>query len=76
MGWLPLMPLLTPNSPVRKDPVLPIYLDAESQEKDGAMTQENITELTESVMIEKKAAEEKMAISIAKFQSRQQKNYR
>ena len=43
----------------RRDPILPIYLDTGSQEKDGATTQENIKELTERVMSEKKAAEEK-----------------
>ena len=52
----------------RRDPVLPIYLDTGSQEKDEATTQENIKELTERVMSEKKGAEKKMAINIATSQ--------
>ena len=59
----------------RRDPVLHIYLDTGSQEKDRATTEENIKDLTERVMSEKKAGEEKIAINIAKSQSRQQKNY-
>lgn len=59
----------------RRDPVLPIYLDTGSQVKDGATTEETIKELTERVVSEKKAAEEKMAMNIAKSQSRQKKNY-
>ena len=43
--------------------------------KDGATTEENIKELTERVVSEKKAAKEKMAMNIAKAQSRQKKNY-
>ena len=59
----------------RRNPVLPIYLETGPQAKDAATTEETIKELTERVVSEKKAAEEKMAMNIAKSQIRQKRNY-
>lgn len=59
----------------RRNPVLPIYLDTGSQERDGATTEEAIKALTEILVSEMKAAEDIMAMNIVKPQNRQKKNY-
>lgn len=61
----------------RRDPVLPIYLDIGSHGATGmeVTTAETVKELTEKVLSEKKAAEERISMNIAKAQNRQKKNY-
>lgn len=61
----------------RRDPVLPVYLDTESCVAAGTRvtTAETVKELTERVLSEKKAADEKITLNIAKAQNRQKKNY-
>ena len=61
----------------RRDAILPIYLDIGSNEATGmeVTTAETVKELTERVLTEKKAAEERMSMNIAKVQNRQKRNY-